>query len=45
VLPTLVHYSEPTDTIVRGLMMGFVHPWPEIHGTVVLAFDHPADDA
>jgi hypothetical protein len=37
--------SEPADTIVRCLMVCFVHPRSEIHGTVVLALDHPADDA
>jgi hypothetical protein len=45
VLPALVNDGEPADTIVGCLMVGFVHLWPEIHGTMVLALDHPADDA
>ena len=43
-LPAVVDDSEPADTIVRCLMVYFVHPRSEIHGTVVLALDHPADD-
>ena len=45
VLPSLVDDSEPADTIVRRLMVGFVHPWTELHGTMVLALDHLRDDA
>lgn len=45
VVSALVDDGEPADTIVRCLMVGFVHPWPEIHRTVVLALNDPKDDA